>query len=116
VAVRTVHDIPLELKGSLVDADGVPYREFRAALRPRWWAIWAQLACGYALLGAIVAGLVAEAFGLRAAFALGAAVVIVSVAGRLVVTEERIRDAEAAADGQRPGAGETIGEAAAPGA
>ena len=50
------------------------------------------------LVGALVAGLVAEAFGLRAAFAVGAAVVIVSVAGRLVVTEERIREAEADAE------------------
>ena len=51
------------------------------------------------LTGALAAGIIAEAFGLRAAFAIGAAVVILSVAGRLVVTEDRIRAAEAAAAG-----------------
>lgn len=56
------------------------------------------LANSAGLVGALVAGLVAEAFGLRAAFAVGAAIVIVSVAGRLVVTEERIREAQAAAE------------------
>jgi MFS family permease len=50
------------------------------------------------VVGALAAGLIADAFGLRAAFAVGAAVVIVSVAGRLVVTEDRIRAAERAAD------------------
>jgi MFS family permease len=47
------------------------------------------------LIGAAAAGTIATAFGLNVAFALGAAVVLVSVAGRFVVTEERIRDAEA---------------------
>ena len=51
------------------------------------------------VIGAFVAGGIAQAFGLRAAFAIGAAVVIVSVAGRLIVTDERIRAAEAAAEG-----------------
>jgi MFS family permease len=50
------------------------------------------------VVGALSAGLIADAFGLRAAFAVGAAVVIVSVAGRLIVTEDRIRAAERAAD------------------
>ena len=49
------------------------------------------------LLGALAAGLIAEAFGLQVAFAVGAAVVFVSVVGRLVVTDERIRAAEAEA-------------------
>ena len=53
------------------------------------------------VIGAITAGLIAEAFGLRAAFAVGAAIVIISVAGRLVVTEERIRGAEADAGAAR---------------
>lgn len=48
------------------------------------------------LIGAFAAGIIAEALGLRAAFAIGAVVVILSVAGRLVVTEDRIRAAEAA--------------------
>lgn len=50
------------------------------------------------VVGALAAGLIADAFGLRAAFAVGAAVVIVSVAGRLIVTEDRIKAAEQAAD------------------
>jgi len=50
------------------------------------------------VVGALAAGIIAEAFGLRAAFAVGAAVVIVSVAGRLVVTDHRIRAAEATAE------------------
>ena len=53
--------------------------------------------------GAFAAGLIAEAFGLQVAFAVGAAVVILSVAGRLVVTEDRIGAAESVADaGQMP--------------
>lgn len=50
------------------------------------------------VVGALVAGIIAEAFGLRVAFAVGSAVIILSVAGRLVVTEERIRAAEAQAE------------------
>lgn len=49
------------------------------------------------LVGAFAAGVIAEAFGLRIAFAIGAAVVLVSVVARLIVTEEHIRDAESAA-------------------
>ena len=54
------------------------------------------------VVGALAAGIIAEAFGLQVAFAVGAAVVIVSVAGRLVVTDDRIRAAEAAAEAARP--------------
>ena len=54
------------------------------------------------VVGALAAGIIAEAFGLQVAFAVGAAVVIVSVAGRLVVTGDRIRAAEAAAEAARP--------------
>ena len=50
------------------------------------------------LLGAVTAGAVGEAFGLRAAFAIGAGIVLLGVLGRLVVTEDRIRAAEALAD------------------
>ncbi|MBA2632828.1 MAG: MFS transporter [Chloroflexi bacterium] len=50
------------------------------------------------VIGAFAAGLIAEAFGLRVAFAVGAAVIIVSVAGRLIVTDDRIRAAEATAE------------------
>ena len=62
------------------------------------------------VVGALAAGFIAQAFGLQVAFAVGAAVVIVSVAGRLVVTDERIRAAEAAAETARgPVAAPTIG-------
>jgi hypothetical protein len=47
------------------------------------------------LLGAVAAGVVGEAIGVRAVFAIGAAVVAVGLLGRLVVTEDRIRAAEA---------------------
>ena len=49
------------------------------------------------VIGALAAGLIAEAYGLRVAFAVGAAIVVISVAGRLIVTEQRIHGAEAAA-------------------
>jgi MFS family permease len=53
------------------------------------------------LIGAFVAGAVGEALGLQAAFAVGAGLVLLGLLGRLVVTEERIRAAEAAADEER---------------
>jgi MFS family permease len=49
------------------------------------------------LVGAFVAGAIGEAFGLQAVFAIGASIVLVGVLGRFVVTEERIRTAEAEA-------------------
>lgn len=49
------------------------------------------------LLGAATAGIVGETLGLRAVFAIGAAIVLVGLLGRLIVTEERIAAAEAAA-------------------
>ena len=50
------------------------------------------------LLGAVTAGAVGEAFGLQAAFAIGAAIVLLGVLGRFVITDDRIRAAESAAD------------------
>ena len=47
------------------------------------------------LAGAVTAGAVGEIIGLPAVFGIGAAVVIISVLGRLVVTETRIAAAEA---------------------
>jgi MFS family permease len=46
------------------------------------------------LVGAVIAGAVGELIGLRAVFALGAAIVVIGLLGGLVVTEERIRAAE----------------------
>ena len=73
-----VHDIPIELKATLVDDEGVAYRDFRATLRPRWWAIWAQLAAGYAVLAAVVAGLSVWSPG-------GVVAVVAALAGGLLV-------------------------------
>jgi MFS family permease len=56
------------------------------------------MANGAGLLGAVTAGAVGEAFGLRAAFALGAGIVLLGVLGRLVVTDDRIRAAESVTD------------------
>jgi MFS family permease len=49
------------------------------------------------LVGAAAAGVIGEAFGLPVVFAIGAAVVFVGVAGRLIVTDARIQAAEAEA-------------------
>jgi fatty acid desaturase len=45
------NDIPLSLKSTLVDDRGVPYREFRKALTPRWGRIWLEIAAAYVVLG-----------------------------------------------------------------
>ena len=52
------NDIPLSLKSTLVDADGVSYRDFRRTLRPRWWLIWTHVGLAYLALGGILAALV----------------------------------------------------------
>jgi predicted MFS family arabinose efflux permease len=49
------------------------------------------------LVGAFKAGLIAEAFGLQVAFAVGAGIVLLGLFGGLVVRDDRIRAAEAAA-------------------
>ncbi len=54
------------------------------------------------LLGAAVAGAIGEALGLPAVFAIGAGIVALGVLGRLVVTEDRIRAAEASARPMAP--------------
>jgi predicted MFS family arabinose efflux permease len=54
------------------------------------------------LLGAVIAGAVGEALGLPAVFGNGAARVLVGVLGRLIVTEDRIRAAEAEVDASLP--------------
>ncbi len=51
------------------------------------------------LTGAVAAGAVGEVLGLRAVFAMGAAVVLLGLLARVVVSEERILAAEAAAAG-----------------
>lgn len=53
------------------------------------------------LVGAFLAGAVGEVFGLQAAFAIGAGLVLIGLLGRLIVTDERIHAAEAEADTER---------------
>jgi fatty acid desaturase len=52
------NDIPLSLKGELIDDRGVSYRDFRGRLTPRWARVWLELGAAYAVLalalGAIV--------------------------------------------------------------
>lgn len=67
------------------------------ALMGRVHATHRTLANLAGLIGAFAAGAIGEAFGLQAVFAVGAAIVLVGVLGRLVVTEDRIRTAEAEA-------------------
>lgn len=53
------NDIPLSLKASLVDDRGVPYRDFRRTLEPRWWRVWLEMGAAYAVLALVLAGLIA---------------------------------------------------------
>ncbi|MEK6272618.1 MAG: fatty acid desaturase [Actinomycetota bacterium] len=53
------NDIPMSLKWTLVDHCGVPYREFRKTLIPRWRRIWLEIAAAYGVLALTLAGLAA---------------------------------------------------------
>jgi fatty acid desaturase len=55
---EAVNDIPLSLKATLVDESGVPYREFRRSLKPRWVRVWLELGAAYLVLAAVLAALV----------------------------------------------------------
>src|SRR3990170_106634 len=55
------------------------------------------MANGAGFIGAVLAGVAGEALGLPAVFAIGAGIVLLGLFGRLVVTEDRIRAAEAEA-------------------
>ncbi len=70
-----------------------------SALMGRVHATHRFLAYAAGLVGAVAAGVVGEAIGVRAVFAIGAAIVALGFLGRLVVTESRIAAAEAAAAG-----------------
>lgn len=50
-------DIPISLKGRLVDERGVAYREFRKELRPRYWRVWLDIALGYATVAGVIAAI-----------------------------------------------------------
>src|SRR5262245_52827784 len=73
------NDIPFSLKATLVDDRGVPYREFRRGLTPRWGMVWFELGGAYLVLAAVVAGLVVWSPGLP--LAVPAAIVGAAVVG-----------------------------------
>ena len=52
------NDIPLALKGELVDDRGVPYRDFRRQLEPRWSRVWLELGAAYLVLVLVLAAIV----------------------------------------------------------
>jgi fatty acid desaturase len=51
------NDIPLSLKGELVDDRGVPYRDFRRQLTPRWRRVWLELGGAYLFLAVVLAAI-----------------------------------------------------------
>jgi fatty acid desaturase len=56
VETQAMTDIPTSLKGKLVGADGVKYRDFRRGLTPRYGRVWRDIALGYlAVFGVPVA-------------------------------------------------------------
>lgn len=50
-------DIPIALKATLVDDRGVPYREFRKTLTPRYGRVWRDIGLAYLALVLVVGGL-----------------------------------------------------------
>lgn len=57
-AEQLPNDIPLSLKATLVDDRGVPWREFRRTLEPRWWRVVLELAAAYSVMAGVLALLV----------------------------------------------------------
>jgi fatty acid desaturase len=53
------NDIPLSLKGELVDDQGTSYRDFRRRLTPRWRRVWLELGAAYCVLALALAAIVA---------------------------------------------------------
>lgn len=52
------NDIPLSLKGELVDDQGVTYRDFRRRLTPRWGRVWVELGAAYLVLALALAAII----------------------------------------------------------
>ena len=72
------NDIPIELRSTLVDDRGTPYKEFRAGLTPRYGLVWLHISIGYAVLAAVLAAIALADPGFPAsvlAAALGALVI-----------------------------------------
>jgi fatty acid desaturase len=66
-------DIPIALKGALVDEKGVRYRDFRRTLTPHYGRVWRDIAAGYAFLFTVP--VVIALWDPSAGLAIGAAVV-----------------------------------------
>jgi fatty acid desaturase len=57
-ATDPINDIPLSLKATLVDDDGLAYREFRRSLKPLWSRVWLELGAAYGVLAGVIVALV----------------------------------------------------------
>jgi MFS family permease len=92
--------------GIFLGAFNVTYQSLRQRIVPdrilgRLVATFRMLGWGALPLGAIIGGVVGEAFGLTAVFWAAAVMTIVLLPARLLVTDERIAVAEAAAVAER---------------
>jgi MFS family permease len=89
--------------GIFLGAFNVAYQSLRQRIVPdrilgRLVATFRMLGWGALPLGAVVGGVVGEAFGLTAVFWAAAALTIVLLPARLLITDERIAQAEAVAE------------------
>jgi len=94
--------------GVFLGAFNVAYQSLRQRVAPdrilgRVVATFRMLGWGALPLGAALGGIVGEAFGLRAVFIAGTIATLLLVPARLLVTDRRIADAEAAAEAERAG-------------
>jgi MFS family permease len=97
--------------GIFLGAFNVAYQSLRQRIVPdrilgRLVATFRMLGWGALPLGAIVGGVVGEAFGLTAVFWAAAVMTIVLLPARLLVSDERIAQAEAVAVAERERASE----------
>jgi MFS family permease len=98
----------LAIGGIFHGAFGVAYQSLRQRIVPdrilgRLVATFRMLGWGALPLGALLGGLVGEAFGLTAVFWAAAVMAIVLLPVRLLITDSRIAEAEAAAVAERAG-------------
>ena len=94
--------------GVLLGAFNVAFQSLRQRVAPdrilgRVVATFRMLGWGALPLGAALGGIVGEAFGLRAVFVAATVATLLLVPARLLVTDRRIAEAEAAAEAERAG-------------
>ena len=92
--------------GVFFGAFNVTYQSLRQRLVPdrilgRVVATFRMLGWGALPLGAVLGGLIGEAFGLEAVFAAAAVLTLLMLPARLLITDGRIADAEAQAEAER---------------